>query len=71
VPENEAREDKFVRLALKRMGALKSRVRQIGNLASYPHTDEQAAKIVAEVKRMAAYIEEAFTPEPETDEFNF
>jgi hypothetical protein len=69
VPANEKREDKFVRLALKRIGAVKAKIKGIKNLARYPHTEAQAAKIVAELKKMAADIEAAFVPAE--DEFKF
>jgi hypothetical protein len=59
-----------VRLALKRVNELKAKARQIGNLATYPHTEEHAGKIIAEVKQMAAYIEDAFAPKTD-DEFTF
>lgn len=59
-----------MRLALKRINALKGKARQIRNLAAYPHTEEQAAKIISEVKQMAAYIEDAFAPKTD-DEFKF
>lgn len=70
VPEGERREDKFVRLALHRMTALKVKARQVKNLANYPHTEAQAAKIVGELKTLAAEIETAFVPRSD-DQFSF
>ena len=52
VPADESREDKFVRLAVQRMSALKGKIRQVKNLARYPHTEEQAKRIVTELKAL-------------------
>ena len=71
VPANESKEDKFVRLTLFRMKNVKSKVRQVKNLAAYPHTAEQAARIVAEFKALTAEIEKAFSPRAKNDEFTF
>jgi hypothetical protein len=71
VPPNETREEKFVRLATARIGVVKSKIRLIKNLAHYPHTEEQAAKIVAELNKMAADIEAAFNPRRDDDTFSF
>jgi hypothetical protein len=70
VPEGETREDKFVRLALARMTALKQKAEQVKNLAAYPHTEYQANKIVAEFKTLAAEIEAEFKPRGKAD-FSF
>jgi hypothetical protein len=70
VPEDETRHDKFVRLALARMSALKAKARQVKNLAIYPHTETQANKIVGELKALAADIEAAFAPRG-SDRFSF
>ena len=71
VPENESREQQFVRLAEKRVTAIKAKIRGIKNLARYPHTEDQAAKIVDALKAMATDIESAFNPVREQDDFKF
>lgn len=71
VPENESREQQFVRLAEKRVTAVMVKIRGIKNLARYPHTEEQAAKIVTALKTMAADIESAFNPVNEQADSKF
>jgi hypothetical protein len=43
----ETKEEKFIRLAQKRVTRALRDIRLIGNLGSYPHTGEQAAKITS------------------------
>jgi len=57
---NESREDKFVRLSLNRMRALKRQGRLVCNLAAYPHDNLQAERIVSEAQTVAADIDKAF-----------
>jgi hypothetical protein len=71
IPENEAREQTFVRLAVARVSSMKAKVRLIKSLANYPHTEAQAAKIVAEFKKMSDDVEDAFSRKVESDEFKF
>ena len=42
----ETRDQKFVRLAVKRVNKVINDVRLVSNLATYPHTPEQASSIV-------------------------
>jgi type VI protein secretion system component VasF len=70
-PAEESREDKFVRLAVQRMNALRGKIRQVKNLARYPHTEEQAKRIVSELKAFAADIEGAFVPREKNEDFRF
>lgn len=69
--DGESKEAKFVRLAVHRMNALKNRVRQVKNLARYPHTDEQAERIVGAFKEFADDVEKAFRPSAATKKEDF
>lgn len=60
VPPKETREQKFTRLAIKRMRALKARMRLVKNLATYPHTKDQAEKIISECFKGVHEIKSAF-----------
>jgi hypothetical protein len=71
IPDGEKREDKFVRLALYRVGKVKKTAQQIEILATYPHTEEQADKIIDEMKTITAEIEAAFARRRRTAEFKF
>jgi len=71
VSADETKEEKFVRLAVQRMNALKGKVRQVKNLARYPHTEDQGKRIVSEIKGLANDIEEAFGPRVKKDDFTF
>jgi hypothetical protein len=71
IPADEKKEDKFVRLALQRMNALRGKIRQVKNLARYPHTEDQAKRIVGELKTLAADIEASFVPREKNEEFRF
>jgi hypothetical protein len=71
VPTGETKEEAFVRLALQRMNAVKGKIRQVKNLARYPHSDEQAKRIIAELQTLAADVEAAFSPRETNDEFRF
>jgi hypothetical protein len=71
VPANESKDDAFKRLALKRVNACMAKGRQIKNLARYPHTDEQAKKIIDQITMLADEIEEAFSPREKNEEFKF
>ncbi|MBR0879658.1 hypothetical protein ACVMGC_001060 [Bradyrhizobium barranii subsp. barranii] len=71
IPEGEKREDKFVRLAIQRMNAVQSKIRQVKNLARYPHTEDQARRIINELRQMAIDIETAFTPREKPEQFRF
>ena len=71
VPADETKEQAFVRLALHRMNATKAKIRQVKNLARYPHTKEQANRIVSELKSLAAEVEAAFVPREADDTFRF
>jgi predicted DNA-binding transcriptional regulator AlpA len=70
IPEGESRRDKFVRLATRRMTALKSGMRSIVNLARYPHTDDQREQILGELRKMISSIEEAFAHKARDNSFS-
>jgi len=71
VPANESREDKFVRLAEQRMPNVQKHMRLVGNLADYPHTDEQRSEILGELRSLVAEVETAFAPSNRRDAFKF
>jgi hypothetical protein len=71
VPVGESREDKFVRLALQRMPNVQKHMRLVGNLATYPHTEAQRAKILGELRALVEEVEAAFEPKHGRDRFNF
>lgn len=74
-PIGESREDKLVRLAQIRMTHARAVMRRLCTLGrNYPVTDAQAERIIAEVKRLAGEVEDAFTPKEKpvrSDEFTF
>jgi hypothetical protein len=71
VPENESREDKFVRLAEQRMPNVQKHMRLVCNLADYPHTDEQRGDILGELRSLLGEVEAAFAPANRRDAFKF
>jgi hypothetical protein len=71
IPDGESREEKFVRLALQRMPNVQKHMRLIGNLAAYPHTEEQRLKILTELRKLVAEVESAFAPTNRRDGFTF
>jgi hypothetical protein len=71
VPEDETREEQFVRLALERMPKLQRRMKTIANLASYPYTSEQRDKIMREIHALVAEVEAAFNKKQGRDLFHF
>lgn len=46
VDPNETREHKFIRLANRRVNKVIKDLALVGNLGSYPHTAEQAARVM-------------------------
>ena len=58
----ETKEQKFARLAAKRMQTALGKIKLIGNLAgsSYRYTDEQAAKIIATLRQAVDDVEGKF-----------
>jgi hypothetical protein len=71
IPPDESREAKFTRLTLQRMPNFKKYARLICNLADYPHSDAQKARIISEVRRMAGEVEAAFASPARDDSFSF
>ena len=58
----ESKGDKFVRLGTKRVQTALSKIGLIGNLASssYQYTDEQAERIVAQLRKSVDEVEAKF-----------
>jgi hypothetical protein len=56
-PEDESREEAFVRLANFRVGRAVKVLNQIGNLGNYPHGPKQAAKIVETLRTAVDMVE--------------
>ena len=58
----ETKEQKFERLATKRMQAALGKIKLIGNLASssYRYTDEQSAKVVTTLRQAVDEVEGKF-----------
>lgn len=50
VDPNETREQKFARLANKRVNTVLKHIALVGNLASYPHSPEQGERIVSAIQ---------------------
>jgi len=73
LPEGESRQDKFVRLAERRMTKVRIAVRQVLMLGKYyPHNDEQRERVIGEMRRLALEVQAAFEPKPlRSDEFKF
>jgi hypothetical protein len=72
VPPGETKDGAFVRLAVKRMSAVKAKVKGVKNLArGYPRTPEQSARIVSEFKKLANEVEAAFATKEEDKTFSF
>ena len=74
VKPGESRADKFTRLALARMPKVKKVMRMVCNLAKYPYSEAQAAKLIGEIDRMASEVEveAAFKPKGRnSDSFTF
>jgi hypothetical protein len=77
VPENETKEQKFVRLAQKRVTNAVIKLRNIGKLSNravYAYSDEQVAAIMSALYEEVSAIENAFHRAPGSKEkvsFNF
>jgi len=72
ITPGESRADKFTRLALARIPKAKKAMRMITNLAKYPYSEAQRAKLIGEINRMAAEVEAAFKPKGRSsDSFTF
>ena len=72
LPAGETREDKFVRLAEGRMTKVRAAIRRLCTLGrDYPHSEQQRGRVIAEVRRMAADVEAAFSVRDKADEFRF
>lgn len=63
----ETPEQTFIRLAEKRMNNTLNNIRLIGNLANYPHSDEDTAKMFAALRSSIDACESLFT---EKEKFN-
>lgn len=61
VPSDETRDQKFIRLTNQRMPKVLKSISLIGNLASYPHNPDNAAKIVAALKVAVDGVERSFS----------
>jgi len=73
VDPNESKADAFVRLSLQRMPKFLKAGRQLCYLAKYPHSEQQRARIVEEVHKVADEVEAAFTQRDKSrrDSFSF
>lgn len=71
VPANESKDEAFVRLTVHRMNGVMGKIRQLKNLARYPHTEEQAKRIISELKALVTDVEAAFAPREKNEQFKF
>jgi len=62
VKPSETREQKFVRLAVKRVNKAINDLRLVGNLGAYPHTDAQTDSIFATLQEAIEVAHITFVP---------